>query len=99
MIRTRRGLAAAGATLFMLGGLVLAAPVGASPGLATVTADMPSAVPAGHLWAFNDFFPRTVSVPTGSDLQFINQGFHTFTILPAGTTAKAGQSHERHRPR
>jgi plastocyanin len=88
VIRTRRGLAAAGATLFMLGGLVLAAPVGASPGLATVTADMPSAVPAGHLWAFNDFFPRTVSVPTGSDLQFINQGFHTFTILPAGTTAK-----------
>ena len=91
MIRTPRRLAAAGATLCMLGGLVLAAPVGASSGPATVTADMPSAVPAGHLWAFNDFFPRTVSVPTGSDLQFINQGFHTFTILPAGTTARQDQ--------
>jgi plastocyanin len=88
VIRNRWRLAAAGATIFMLGQLVIAAPVGASGGAATVTADMPSAVPAGHLWAFNDFFPRTVSVPTGSDLQFINEGFHTFTILPAGATAQ-----------
>jgi plastocyanin len=87
MVRTRWGTAAAGATIFMLGQLVLAAPVGAVSGPVTVTADMPSAVPAGRLWSFNDFFPRTVSVPTGSDIQFINQGFHTFTVLPAGTTA------------
>ena len=26
---------------------------------ATLTADMPSAVPAGRLWSFNDFFPRS----------------------------------------
>jgi plastocyanin len=81
-------MAAAGATIFMLGQLIVAAPVGASSGSATVTADQPGAVPAGRLWGFNDFFPRTVSVPTGSDLQFINEGFHTFTILPAGTTAR-----------
>jgi plastocyanin len=55
----------------------------------TVTADQPSAVPAGRLWSFNDFFPRTVTVRTGSDLQFINEGFHTFTVLPAGDNAKA----------
>ncbi len=72
----------------MLGQLVVAAPVGAATGQATVTADMPSAVPAGRLWSFNDFFPRTVTVRAGSDLQFLNEGFHTFTVLPAGDTAK-----------
>ena len=88
MIRTRWRIAATGASLFMLGQLVVAAPVGATTGQATVTADMPSAVPAGRLWSFNDFFPRTVTVKTGSDLQFINEGFHTFTVLPAGEKAK-----------
>ena len=88
VIRTRWRLAAAGASLFMLGQLVVAAPVGATTGQATVTADMPSAVPAGRLWSFNDFFPRTVTVRAGSDLQFLNEGFHTFTVLPAGDTAK-----------
>ena len=82
MIRTRWRIASVGATLFMLGQLVAAAPVGATTGPATVTADMPSAAPAGRLWTFNDFFPRTVTVRTGTDLQFINQGFHTFTVLP-----------------
>ncbi len=91
MIRTRWRLAAASASLFMLGQLVLAAPVGATTITATVTADMPSAVPAGRNWTFNDFFPRTVTVRTGTDLQFINEGFHTFTILKAGTTAKQDQ--------
>ena len=86
MIRTRWRAAAAGATLFILGQLVLAAPVGAAPPTATVTADMPSAAPAGRFWTFNDFFPRTVKVRTGTDLQFINQGFHTFTVLPVGAT-------------
>ena len=86
MIRTRWRATAAGATLFIVGQFVLAAPVGAAPATATVTADMPSAAPAGRLWTFNDFFPRTVTVRTGTDLQFINQGFHTFTVLPTGTT-------------
>jgi plastocyanin len=86
---TRRRIATTGAALFLLSQLVLVAPVAASPsGPAAVTADMPSAVPAGHLWAFNDFFPRTVSVRTGTDLQFISQGFHTFTVLAEGTSAK-----------
>jgi plastocyanin len=65
--------------------------VGATQTSVTITADMPSAVPAGRLWSFNDFFPRTVSIPTGSDITFMNQGFHTFTVLPAGTSAKADQ--------
>ena len=38
---------------------------GERPAQPTVTADMPSAVPAGRLWTFNDFFPRTVTVPDG----------------------------------
>ena len=89
MVKTRWRAAATGATILMLGQLALAAPVGAvAAGPFTVTADMPSARPAGRLWTFNDFFPRTVTVRTGSDLTFINQGFHTFTILPAGTTAR-----------
>ena len=86
MIVTRLRAVVAG-ILVVLASLVATAPVSAVVGPATVMADMPSAVPAGHLWAFNDFFPRTVSVPTGTDLQFINQGFHTFTVLPAGTSA------------
>jgi len=85
----RARLASVAATLFLLGQVVMATPAAAATGPATVTADMPSAVPAGHLWSFNDFFPRTVTVRTGSDLQFINEGFHTFTVLPAGDTAKA----------
>lgn len=88
MTRTRWRTAVATASIFILGQLVLAAPVGATTPSATVTADMPSAVPAGRNWSFNDFFPRTVTVRTGSDLQFINQGFHTFTVLPAGATPR-----------
>ncbi len=88
MTRTRWRTAVASATIFILGQLVLAAPVGAATPSATVTADMPSAAPAGRFWTFNDFFPRTVTVRTGTDLQFINQGFHTFTVLPAGATAR-----------
>ncbi len=88
MTRTRWRTAVASATIFILGQLVLAAPVGATTPTATVTADMPSAAPAGRFWTFNDFFPRTVTVKTGTDLQFINQGFHTFTVLPAGSTPR-----------
>lgn len=54
-----------------------------------VTADAPQAVPQGHLWSFNDFFPRTSTIASGSTLLFVSQGFHTFTLLPAGTTVAA----------
>jgi plastocyanin len=91
MVRVRGRVAAAGAVMFIIGQLLLAVPVGAVSGPVTITADMPSAVPAGRLWSFNDFFPRTVSVQTGTNIQFINQGFHTFTVLPAGVTAKQDQ--------
>ena len=79
----------------MLAVLFLAAPLlGPSQVLAadpplTITADMPSAVPAGHNWGFDDFFPRTLSVPTGATIQFAIEGFHTATLLPAGVTAAA----------
>lgn len=91
MVRVRWRAAAVGASILMLGQLMLAVPVGAVSGPVTITADMPSEVPDGRLWSFNDFFPRTVSVPTGTDITFINQGFHTFTVLPAGVTAKQDQ--------
>jgi plastocyanin len=86
--RTRWRTAVATASIFILGQLVLAAPVGATTPSATVMADMPSAAPAGRFWTFNDFFPRTVTVRTGTDLQFINQGFHTFTVLPTDSTPR-----------
>lgn len=75
----------------VLASLVQTSSVSAVSGPATVVADMPSAVPAGRFWSFNDFFPRTVRVPTGTDLQFINQGFHTFTVLPAGVSPATDQ--------
>ena len=90
-MRTRDRMAASGATFFVLAQLIMASPVRGVDAPATVTADMPSAVPAGRNWAFNDFFPRTVTVRTGADLQFINQGFHTLTLLTTGTTAKQDQ--------
>jgi len=77
----------------LIGGLLLstssaafAAPV--TPAF-TITADRASAVPAGHLWSFNDFFPRTATIATGQSLQFTNEGFHTATLLPASWTAAA----------
>ena len=91
VISARWRVTVAGVTMVVLGSLLLAVPVAATPGITTITADMPSAVPAGRFWAFNDFFPRTVSVPTGTDLAFINEGFHTFTLLPLGTSARSDQ--------
>ena len=76
------------ASLVVLAGptLAVAPAVAASPPL-TITADMPSAIPAGHNWGYNDFFPRALSVPTGSTIQFAVEGFHTATLLPSGMTA------------
>jgi plastocyanin len=66
--------------LLMTGGAAVAAPV--TPTF-TITADRASAVPAGHKWAFNDYFPRTATVAQGSTIEFDNQGFHTTTLLPS----------------
>ena len=52
-----------------------------------ISADAPEAVPAGHIWGYNDFFPRTLTVAQGSTVSFAIKGFHTGTILPAGMTA------------
>lgn len=55
----------------------------------TVTADMPSANPAGHNWEFTDYFPRSLRVTQGDTVQFAIEGFHTATLLPAGITPRA----------
>ena len=58
---------------------VAAAPVAAA-GPITITADMPAFVPAGHLWSFNDFFPRSLRVVQGTTIQFVIEGF-SLTIV------------------
>ncbi len=78
-------IAAAALVTAQLG--IAAAPVLAVAPSLVVTADNPAAVPAGHNWSFNDFFPRVLSVPQGSTIGFAIEGFHTATLLPAGTTA------------
>jgi plastocyanin len=81
----RRGFAFAaaltliGSLLLASGSAVMAAPV--TP-LFTITADRAAAVPAGHRWVFNDYFPRTATIETGGTFQFTTEGFHTATLLP-----------------
>jgi plastocyanin len=75
-----------GGLLLATGGVAIAAPV--TP-LFTITADRASAVPAGHKWAFNDFFPRTATIATGGTVQFTNEGFHTATLLPLSWSVAA----------
>jgi plastocyanin len=72
--------------LLMTGGAAVAAPV--TPAF-TITADRAAAVPAGHKWAFNDYFPRTATIAQGSTVQLDNQGFHTTTLLPSSWTVAA----------
>lgn len=55
----------------------------------TITADRASAVPAGHKWSFNDFFPRSATIAQGGTFQFANEGFHTATLLPSSWTVAA----------
>lgn len=55
----------------------------------TVTADRAAAIPAGHKWSFNDFFPRTATIETGGTFQFTNEGFHTATLLPPSWSVAA----------
>jgi plastocyanin len=77
----------------LMTGVLLAAsvvaPTVASAGSAplTISADRAAAIPAGHEWSYNDFFPRTLSVQRGSTIRFSIQGFHTATLLPAGQSA------------
>ncbi len=68
-------------------GLAIATPATASTGPIVISADMPAAVPAGHNWAFNDFFPRSLVVRQGQTIGFAIQGFHTATLLPKGVSA------------
>jgi plastocyanin len=72
--------------LLMTGGAAVAAPV--TPSF-TITADRASAVPAGHKWSFNDYFPRTATIAQGSTVEFTNEGFHTTTLLPTSWTVQA----------
>jgi plastocyanin len=60
---------------------------GSGPQSYVIAADAPEAVPAGHLWAYNDYFPRSLTVAQGSTISFAIKGFHTGTLLPAGMTA------------
>lgn len=53
----------------------------------TISADRAAAIPAGHEWGYNDFFPRVLSVHRGATIAFSIQGFHTATLLPGGMAA------------
>src|SRR5688500_19832878 len=53
--------------------------------------------PDGEVWAFNDFFPRSLTVARGSTIRFDIQGFHTGTILPASVSVlESFQRSEEH---
>ncbi|HEY4753417.1 MAG TPA: hypothetical protein VIH37_09040 [Candidatus Limnocylindrales bacterium] len=69
------------------------APVDAAAGPLTITADMPAAVPAGHNWGFDDFFPRALTVNRGSTIQFAIEGFHTATLLPPTVSVATDLNH------
>jgi plastocyanin len=77
----------------MIGGLLLVSGSAASAAPVTpqftITADRAAAIPAGHKWSFDDFFPRTATIATGSSFQFTNEGFHTATLLPANWSVAA----------
>jgi plastocyanin len=75
-----------GGLLLSTGSVAVAAPV--TPQF-SITADRAAAVPAGHLWELNDFFPRTATIATGGSFQFTNEGFHTATLLPANWSVAA----------
>ncbi len=86
-MRVPRAVAMATGALLALQVVAVGGVTAASPPL-TITADMPSAVPIGHMWGYNDFFPRSLRVHQGDVIQFDIQGFHTGTLLPAGMSVK-----------
>jgi plastocyanin len=81
----------AAALVLVLGQAFIAAAPAVAAGPITITADMAAAIPAGHNWSFNDYFPRSLKVPQGTTLQFVNQGFHTSTLLPKGISAASDE--------
>jgi plastocyanin len=82
MLLLTTGGAAAAAPALTIGAAAAAAP------LFTIAADNAAAVPAGHNWAFNDFFPRSATIAQGGTFQFTNGGgFHTATLLPLSWSA------------
>jgi plastocyanin len=82
-------IALVGGLLLTTSSVVAAAPV--TPQF-TIAADNIAAVPVGHKWAFNDFFPRSATIAQGATFQFVNGGgFHTATLLPSSWTAAADQ--------
>ena len=91
-VRAGHVLRLTAATGLVAGSLVVGvAPVGAAAPPLTITADQPAAVPAGHNWGFNNFFPRSLTVHKGQTIQFVIEGFHTATLLPKGTSAAADE--------
>lgn len=78
-----------GGLLLTTSGVAAAGPV--TP-LFTIAADNFLAVPVGHKWAFNDFFPRSATIAQGGTFSFVNGGgFHTATLLPPSWTVAADQ--------
>jgi len=53
-----------GAQLIVTGGASAATPT------LTITADRFAAIPAGHNWGYNDFFPRILSIHRGATIAF-----------------------------
>ena len=84
--RFRNAVVAAGGSGMLLTAQLLLAPGTAAAAATplTITADRAAAIPAGHNWAYNDFFPRTIAVHRGATIRFDIQGFHTATLVPAG---------------
>ena len=91
-VRAGHVLRLTAATGLVAGSLVIGvSPVGAAAPPLTITADQPAAVPAGHNWGFNDFFPRSLTVHKGQTIQFAIEGFHTATLLPKGMSSAADE--------
>jgi hypothetical protein len=78
-MRVPAPLAVAGATAALIASTLASAPAAAAVGPLVISADQPSAVPAGHMWAYNDFFPRHLNVVQGQTIGFAIEGFHTAT--------------------
>jgi plastocyanin len=81
-------------TALLAGGLLsiqlIGVPVVAASSPITITAADPAAIPVGHVWTYNDFFPRTLSVHRGQTIVLAIAGLHTITLLPAGMSPAAG---------
>lgn len=87
----RSRLALVTAALLLAAQFIVAGGASAAAAPLTITADRPAAVPAGHLWGYNDFFPRALAIHRGATIRFSIQGFHTATLLPAGQSAYAAR--------